>query len=246
MRAIFDKMVPGQPFDPFAEEYNRMLDAVSSQQSGLVGQNSGLVAFDAENNTGGDLLRGQCAGIGGPIYTPTENEEAFFYRPSFSLEQAWLPNHYGKLAIAAHPIESGKIGKVWISDVVPALVNIGNIWHKFADAPDAAGNVLESKPHGTAQILWSESTTGSNVMCRVRLGPPRNCHVWGVPSAAVSPGNDMTLDVVVDSGPAGYSISDVKTARLHTKSPDIGTSDWCRIEWDVTDLLWHLVNAECP
>jgi hypothetical protein len=110
-----------------------------------------------KNEAGADLTRGRVLGLGDPIFTPTDSEDAFLREVAF---RGGVPSSsQGKFAILLAPIGDNAIGRAYIAGVCPARVSISDTGHGYADAT-ATTDYLESGAAGSAQILWSEGGTG--------------------------------------------------------------------------------------
>ncbi|MCY2974647.1 MAG: hypothetical protein NTW52_08280 [Planctomycetota bacterium] len=76
-----------------------------------------------------------------------------------------------QFGVAIEPIAEEKIGRVVFAGLVAARVNIQEASHQYADVADSGGSILESKPSGSAQILWRRNATQQGEQWAVvRLG----------------------------------------------------------------------------
>ncbi len=66
--------------------------------------------------------------------------------------------HTGRFGVAIEPIAEDKVGRVVFAGVVAARVNVQETWHQYADVANSGGTTLQSKPNGSAQILWRRDT----------------------------------------------------------------------------------------
>ena len=54
-----------------------------------------------------------------------------------------------------------------------STVNVQETWHQYADVADSGGTTLQSKPNGSAQILWRRDANQTGVQWAVvRVGKP--------------------------------------------------------------------------
>ncbi len=179
----FGRAQPGDPFRFPAAMYNALVDLLQRQQSPIpsAGRHipsrrcSGIV--DVYNNSTSDVYVGQILGIGGPLYTPTENENDFQYDPSLTGVEPNVENDKGRFAVAIEPIRADAIGKCAVSGVTPARVYVSNADDEFCDVIEAETVDDETVYLGTggsgARILWREDAgdgEGTIVWAIVRLG----------------------------------------------------------------------------
>ncbi|MGB0600530.1 MAG: hypothetical protein ACPGLY_27960, partial [Rubripirellula sp.] len=147
----------------------------------------------------------------------------------------------------AQPIKNNAVGRFYLDTIIPANVNITNSWHGFCDVEDGQTK-LKSMPHGTAQIVLPESSTGTDVKCYIRPGVPREVTLYGRPSVAwTSATTNGSMQVYRNEIASGYSISGV-TAKPFLKSgePSVLTSHDVAIKWTPYEKKWRLVHAVCP
>jgi hypothetical protein len=72
--------------------------------------------------------------------------------------------------------------------VVAARVNVQETWHQYADVANPGGTTLQSKPNGSAQILWRRDTNQTGVQWAVvRVGKPADpAFLIKVPSGSIA------------------------------------------------------------
>lgn len=109
----------------------------------------------ARNETGVDLSLFGVLGIGDTIIEPKDNEASFRTRIAV---KGLLPatTHRGRFVVLREPIAKGAIGRVYISGVCPARVEIASESHTFADVKVGDATVLLSSAVGFARLLWVE------------------------------------------------------------------------------------------
>jgi len=160
---------PGDNFQFRAETINDMLQMISQWKRGNLAGNSGANSggrsetIFVKNTTGVDLFAGDVAAIESPLFAAPEIESedrADIYRHFLDRSYlAVLPTEGKSLAIATGPIPDGQIGRVVISGVVRAVVDVKDTAHKNATFT-AGTTALESSESGTLSFLIQPTATG--------------------------------------------------------------------------------------
>ncbi|MFN7891481.1 MAG: hypothetical protein ACK5OC_14405 [Pirellula sp.] len=101
--------------------------------------------------------------------------------------------HTGRFGVAIEPIAEDKVGRVVFAGVVAARVNVQETWHQYADVADSGGTTLQSKPNGSAQILWRRDTNQTGVQWAVvRVGKPAHTvYLVRVPAGGIPPRTNL-------------------------------------------------------
>ena len=155
---------PGDSLNITAVEYNRLLAAAdASHRNRLPGgagprthsRNASTVRV--HNKSGAVVPIGGIIGFESPITDPEAGpvELARFVRDA-TIETAkpTEDDHTGRVGVAIEPIRDNEVGRVVFDGVVAAQIDVTKTWHRFADVADSGGDTLQSKPDGSAQILW--------------------------------------------------------------------------------------------
>ena len=128
-----------------AATWNTLLDVaqerqVRSQNQTGEAQPHGLPAgiVLVKNSSGTDRARFDILGIDGPIFTPTDGEQAFTDRVTLSGILPTKDNHLGRFIILAQPVKAGMVARAWAFGVCPVKVKVGDDAHRFADVADEA------------------------------------------------------------------------------------------------------------
>ncbi len=80
---------------------------------------------------------------------------------------------HGSVRCGDRAIAEDKVGRVVFAGVVAARVYVQETWHQYADVANSGGTTLQSKPNGSAQILWRRDSNQSGVQWAViRVGKP--------------------------------------------------------------------------
>ena len=161
------KVKPGDPLKVPAATFNAFVDAAADFQRRQRDQGGGdlrtrpdLCAVPIKNNSGGDLNRFAVVGIDSPIFTPTDNEDAFKNRVALVGVTPTVALHAGRFAIILEPIANGKIGQAAVAGVCPVQINVAAVTDTFADVTNSDSTALTSGSFGGATILWRATGTG--------------------------------------------------------------------------------------
>ncbi len=167
-----------------ATDWNRAARAINSHQSALEriapsGRVMGMrpmpaVMVDIHNGTGAELSPRDIGGI---------KEHAFADDPEnivLTVEAPAAGTHEGKFVVVQEEIPTDGIGKAVIVGCALCTVSLVDENHEYAEIMDGETGKLESRPAGSAKILWHESVSGSgsgteDVLALVQFpldGPP--------------------------------------------------------------------------
>lgn len=195
------------------------LDAITAKLGGNRGPLPAGVVW-VQHDSEGVIHLGKPVGIGAPIVSFEENEDAYKSMPLnqgiiFSYETPDADTHYDRVAIAIEPIPSGAAGRCCLSGACLAWVDITDNSHEYAIADDG-GDHLQSALGGTVQRLWpapdpnydptdeEEDDPLGETLCIVRIGnlvdPP---DMYGVLDGALLAGDSATVSIHVDGEDTG-------------------------------------------
>lgn len=180
----YRKVQPGDSLVFPAIAWNAALDAGRAFREGQFGIGSNDltttrsgVLISLINNSGSNLDRYGVLGLGDPLWTPYDNEDAFLRTVVFQGVEPVVPDHRGKFAVVLEPADDGRVVRAWVGGCVTVRVDVLNDGHTYADVKDGSVVELQSAGCGSAQILWREGGTGSQ-WAVVRLGnDPGTCRV---------------------------------------------------------------------
>jgi len=163
--------IPAPAYNAFADaaEAVRNLDRSMSARP-LVGTREPDIIY-VLNSSGVALDRYDVLGIEGPVITPQKNEDEFMHRVVMEGTTPADADHTGKFVIMLEALPDGDIGRAVLSGVTLCRLDVLDAAHKYADIADGDVTTLETAETGAAQILWYDSTTGSD-WAVVRLGVP--------------------------------------------------------------------------
>jgi hypothetical protein len=128
-------------------------------------------------------------GIDAPMVLPSESEGDFANRLALDCDTPAAADHTGKFVVLLEPIPAGKCGRAVLSGLTQVHLEMTDEAHGFADVKDADATVLASCAAGAAQILWRDSTSGSD-WAVVRLGVPPAPFSWLFESACMIDAGD--------------------------------------------------------
>lgn len=167
-------VLPGQPMRLAAEQINR-LNALTRTSAGMAG---GTLASPEparnivllRNDSGSDIPRWGVLEVSGVVFDPSSNDAS---KASFEDQPVIVgvtPTDAAKpFAIAVEPIPKASIGRVALSGVVQAKIEVVSESHLAAKSKGSSSEI-QSADDGPAKILWKSSGTGGGKWCLVVLG----------------------------------------------------------------------------
>lgn len=188
---------PGEKLNITAAEYNRLLaaaDAIARDRLSGGGGNRTHVRDAAtvrvHYQSATTVPIGGIVGFNAPMGDPDVDNTALARFVRDATIQSVRPNaeeHTGRFGVAIEPIAEDKVGRVVFAGVVAARVNVQETWHQYADVADSGGTTLQSKPNGSAQILWRRDANQTGVQWAVvRVGKPADpAFLVKVPSGGI-------------------------------------------------------------
>lgn len=169
----YRKVQRGEKLRISARAYNGLLDLLREGDAGGSGKAEGKTRqtgiVPVKNASDANLGRFAVLGIDGPLFTPDENSDFFQRAAALRGIKPTQALHAGKFFVLAEPIAAGGVGRAYVAGVFPALVNVTDAGHGFADVADNSSDYLASASAGAAQVLWKESGTGVK-LALVRIG----------------------------------------------------------------------------
>ena len=196
---------PGEKLNITAAEYNRLLaaaDAIARDRLSGGGGNRTHVRDAAtvrvHYQSATTVPIGGIVGFNAPLGDPDVDNTALARFVRDATIQSVRPiadEHTGRFGVAIEPIAEDKVGRVVFAGVVAARVNVQETWHQYADVADSGGTTLQSKPNGSAQILWRRDANQTGVQWAVvRVGKPADpAFLVKVPSGGI-PGRSGLSD----------------------------------------------------
>jgi len=186
----FRKVASGEPLRISARAWNAMLEAAGlakrtrdrDRDASRRMPQAGIVPIS--NVTGSDRERGQVLGLTAPLITPSDDEDGFLERITFSGSQPFANLHTGRYAILMEPIPAGEIGLGCIDGVCAAKLNVIATTDIYAELVDDEPRYLQSGPAGSARILWIPASEGEQ-WAIIRIGQPTGESMFKI--CAISP-----------------------------------------------------------
>lgn len=175
----FKHVIPGQPAAFQAAWVNAVSDHLRHGGGPAMPLDSSRISpgiLWAYNGTGANVPRFTAIGFSGPVMTPSgdpgsESENGFASRLAVSGESLTVVDYTARFAVFLEPCPAGSVAPAVAWGLAPALVNIGTEGDKYCEADQATGKLV-SGDKGSADIIWSECSTGTDVRCIIRIGSP--------------------------------------------------------------------------
>ncbi len=237
---------PGQRLQIAAEQINflnRLMRTGGGFGSGsLPGWLQGTNIIAARNSASTTVPRGGVLKISGIEIDPEKNattEAQFCEMPCVVGSAPQVGTR--RIAIAAEPIPAGKIGKVFVSGVAVARVDVISESHGFAKATSTIAN-LESCAGGVGvvQILWVGDRLGPQ-WALVRLGAEQTI-VLGKFIGAWPKGQKKEVRVYTED--EGAKSDYIEALNIFCEVGDsCGPERWAALLQYEAD--WYLLAAEC-
>ena len=119
------KVKSGDPLAIPAATFNSFVDAakdfqarqLAQQQGSQPTQKAGTSVIFVRNDSGEDRERFDILGIETPIFTPTDDEDAFKNQVAVAGIVPTAADHAGKFVILLEPVAAGEVGRACISGV---------------------------------------------------------------------------------------------------------------------------------
>ena len=211
------------------------------------GRDSGRKWYDhtqvvtVHNTTGADRKAGDILAINGIATTPTVNLEAFRTHPAFTAVTPALAYH-GQFVIAAEGIKNTNRGLAIIAGIVPVQINVATATQLFKRADlTTTSDYLVLAPHGSAQVLYIESGTGTK-WALIRMGCHETVSETGKTNATITPGNAGDVHIYRAGVDTGYSVS----AYVNWMDAEqVSINKEVIVQWFTGERIWRIVGAEC-
>lgn len=193
------------PFNP--EVWNAFVDAAKAYKNSSLSSQAGQQSFyrDAcivrvKNETGEDLTRFSVLGLGDPIFTPDDDEDAFLREVTFRGHIPEAVTDDGRFCILLEPALAGRVVKAYLAGVCIAWVDVVSTGHKCADVVDGDTGKLQSADSGNTQILWKQTTETGEQWAVIRMGGGGSAGDVQILSGVAEAGIGAREDGVAGSG----------------------------------------------
>jgi hypothetical protein len=246
------KVSSGSPFQPTASAWNEFIDAAKfakmrGDARGLNLQSAGREnpsnTVLVKNNTGSELSPLAIVAPSSPIILPSENATEFTVRSGWNVA-APTSSDFGKFFILAESIPSGEVGLAWSGGIVPCKIQVDHASMPRADVDASSSLKLLANYHGSAQILWKESGTGSSLWAVVRMGQPVNVSVAGKANADVEPDSTGAMSVWASGSDTGHDIEGIHLDWMHGEQK-ISSGKEVISSYFPNENRWRFTHAEC-
>jgi hypothetical protein len=158
------RVKPGDRLSITAAEYNRLLAAADTIARDRLSTSAAARTHVRDAATvrvhyqgAATVPIGGIIGFSAPLGDPDVGpaELARFVRDATIQSEEPDPDlHLGRFGVTIEPIAQDKIGRVVFDGIVAARVDVKAAWHHFADVADSPASILQSRPIGSAEILW--------------------------------------------------------------------------------------------
>lgn len=238
------------------EEYNSLLDArrrVLASQSGF---NSGtiedlfppLVTY-IKNTTSAKVPAFGVLGIDSPITPPgssstTPATVSFRQRIRFKgVSPSTSTPHYGKFAVLQEPAKAGATVRAVIGGVCLAKLNINDSDDVACDITNGQTSYLSTNMHGSARILWKESSTGTDKWGLIHVGSWVGA-MLGKTNGTITKGTSPSANnVSIYTGAEGSEVDTGVDVTAYNRFATVASGKWV-IVLSILGRL-YLVAAEC-
>jgi hypothetical protein len=187
---------PGDPMTIRASEWRSIASACefteaarrSGRPDGVPSVARTSSTLRVRNSSGADLSIGHVVSIEAPLFTSADNLEGF-KRQLAMVASAPSASSRGRIAIATEPIADGAIGRVIVSGIAVARLDVvdRNAW---AAAPIVGEtDRLQLVSRGPVEVLHRNAGDSGTVWAVIRIGASVTAAEWMVASAALIAGS---------------------------------------------------------
>lgn len=245
------KVSAGEAFNPSATTWNAFVDAAvyaKSQRKGRTQIVTSGIEWPAttvlvQNNTGSDLDALSVGGIDSPIITPTDNEDEFKTRIGWNIETP-AAVHFGNFVVLAEAIPDGELGLAYAGGMCPVMITTE--YDDFGRADINAGSTVKllAGLHGSAQIVWKEAGTGTDLLAVIKFDTPREVSVLGVTNEAITADDSGGVSVWIGGSDTGYDLDVCYLDWMHGGEA-ISSGKEVIVKYFPLDFKWRIIHAEC-
>lgn len=241
-------VLPGQPMRLAAEQVNR-LNALTRTSAGMAG--GALMSPEparnivlCRNDSGDAIARWGVLEISGVVFDPSSGDSAKATFEDHPVVVGVTPTDAAKpFAIAVEPIPEGSIGRVALSGVVQAKVEVLNELHEAATSKESTDE-LQSCDGGQARILWKAQGTGAGKWCLVSWGGGSHIR-FGEVTQAWNKGAFLTVNRLHPDGTAYAPPQAFSALNQFSSLPAPAANDTRYVMCVLVETTWMLVAAEC-
>jgi len=212
-----------------AATFNTFIDAARDFRSRQQGshqtaqqrfRSSGIILV--KNTSGYDRERFDILGIDGPIFTPTDDEEAFKNTAALAGVTPSESTHKGSFVVLMEPVAAGELASACVNGICIAKVDVADASYTCAEITDGDCTRLTASSRGSARILWAENGTGVK-WAVVNLGAPKAAVSFParITSVVASGEYEAIEQTVVASGTLGNK-TDAETITIYNMAERCG------------------------
>ena len=258
----FRKVQSGDSLFPIsAVTWNGMIEAAQAEQrrkaigAGVLDQTRSATIVRVKNESGSNLDRNTILGLHGPLFTPTDSQDAFLRGVTFRGIVPTDTDHKRRYVVMLDPCLDGYFGRAYLAGVCQVKVNVLDTAHQYAIIDTGRTDRLKSSFHGHARILWREGDEGYGYgyetgvqWAIVMLGVTGSSGAIGRAAGDISARSGTTYgtgNVDLYRSDGGHSDGPIErvavlNASQDTMSSGAGIDDglYVAVEWDADDTAW--------
>jgi len=256
---VIPRVTAGDRIKPFltARNFNAYSDAANWVQTNRHANTDSLQSSQSNtppsvawivNNDGTAFEKNHVAGLGN--FATETSEIANRLKYAIEGEEPTVASHVGKFAVLRDPLlTENSYGNGTVSGLacVTLFVPTNGAWITRAEVDDQNATRLAAHPGGSAQILWKDTSGGTeNVEMEaiVRLGNPQNVSVLGVAAGTIPAGGTGTVTCYSDdTTDTGFQV--VAWHNWMDSGQPISDTKKVIITWFPDQQKWRVTHAEC-
>ena len=224
----------------------KMFDTRQDKPDAMVWARENPVLTTMFKNTGTDALSRSIRELASPPILPSESSGDFGQRIAMQGGDPTAASHGRFTVLMQAVLQDDSSVRSAVNGIVACklFVPTNGTWIGRADVDVSDGSRLLAHPGGSAQILWKDAGTNTEVDALVRLGNPENVSLLCKPTADLVAGTSGPCEVYSDSAtPTGFVI----TAVLDWMSggQTISTGKECVATWFPLENVLRITHAEC-
>lgn len=248
----------GNPRVLYAEDHNAFLQTYRDAQhrrsnTTLISSNDpealSILIF---NDLAGaiDLKAGEIVGIGDPVEPTDQNILEFDF---IFTGRVPTTNDEGRFAIVPFGVDAGQTQIGVVSGVAYCLIEVNDEAHLFAEVKDGEHQLLESRPSGSARILYKEAGTGQK-KAMVQLNAVGNREQFALSDGTITAGSSVGVADIYELNVAGNAMeaTGITQNNINYKWMHGGENISDATQILIREMMgqqlkkeWHVVGAAC-
>lgn len=215
----------------------------------------------AQNETGADLQRTDVVGlvdlVGVDQGDGAEKKRRILQRPVFAAATPDIADHLGRWGVTFEPIRQHEVGRVYVSGVFPAWIDLLDHDHCYCDlrAEAPTRDALESRADGAGLILWRDDDDGESLgemLALIHVGPyPRPTWQYATLTEDLVSGGSVEARLLVQSSETG--LLDTSERFIECYAPLVRAGWYLpagtigKVEVQPRSGLWNMTSVDrCP